>query len=314
LPVDFTQYRFNFSLDVFDEPVKNFLKQQIKELGYDPHELLPVIEVAIEHAKKFVDNREKVFLPPRILRSKIEEHAYLSLRGVISQGEKWKFLRERIKSYCSIFLVGAGLSFESGIPLTKVLEDLVNFCGVKNYDELRRDREKCLKFKLEFKKICDKKQVGTSHRLIVKNFPEYILEIICLNWDNLIERAAKELNKVIHKVNEDTIVKNERYLWKFHGDVENIEGRWVFPDEKGYVFNCFLDYIKRTELRNQMFIFVIVGYSEREEEIYENIIHPFEKEPPRPTFRIGLNLERLHEENYIVGPADFILKQILPVK
>jgi hypothetical protein len=320
LPVGFIQGRFNFSLDVFDKPVKRFLEQQIRELGYDPRELLPVIEVAIEEAKKLV-HEEKVLLPPRILRSRIEEHAYAYIHGVLSQSKKWKSAHECIRSYCSIFLVGAGISFESGIPLTKVLKDLVKFCGAEDYDELRRDREKCLRFKLEFKKICDKKHVGTSHKLIAKNFPEFILEIICLNWDNLIERAAKELGKSIHKVNEDVAVRDERYLWKFHGDIENIKesnikgkGGWVFPNEGGYVFNCFLDYIKRTELKNRMFAFIIVGYSEGEKEIYENIIRHFEKEPPRPTFRIGLNLKRLGEENYIVGPADFILKQVLPIK
>jgi hypothetical protein len=264
-------------------------------------------------------HEEKVLLPPRILRSKIEEHAYAYVHGVLSQSKKWKSAHECIRSYCSIFLVGAGLSFESGIPLTKVLKDILEFCGANNYDELRKDEQKCKKFKLEFKRVCDEKNVGTSHKLIALNFPRYILEIICLNWDNLIERAAKELGREIHKIHEDVAVVGERHLWKFHGDVENIKtdnvkgkGGWVFPNEGGYVFNNFIKYIEEKGLLKRMFTFVIVGYSEREEEIYGKIIKSFEKR--RPTFRVGLDLKRLHEENYIVGPADFVLKEILPLQ
>jgi len=320
LPVGFIQGRFNYSLDVFDEPVKKALEKQIKDLGYNPRELLPVMEVAIEEAKKIVD-KEKIPLSTRILRAEIEKHAYTYIHGVLKQSKKWKLARECIRSYCSVFLVGAGISFESGVPLTKCLEDLLKFCGAKDYDDLRIDEKKCYNFKSEFRKICDRKDVGASHKLIVKNFPKFILEIICLNWDNLIERAAKELGKSINKVNEDVAVRDERHLWKFHGDIENIKrsnikgkGGWIFPNEGGYVFNCFLDYIKRTELENSMFTFIIVGYSEGEEKIYDNIISHFEKKIPRPTFRIGLNLKRLGEEKYIVGPADFILKQVLPIE
>lgn len=318
--VGFIHDKSNFSLDAFDEPVKNFLDSELKELGFDPRELLPVIDIAIEEAKRLVYEEKLPLLPPSILKSRIEEHAYIYTYGVLTQSKKWKSALERIKSYHSVFLIGAGISFESGIPLTSVLNDLLKFCGAKNYEELREDDQKCLKFKLEFKKICDDKEPSTSHKLIALNFPKYILEIICLNWDNLIERAFRENNKLFSKVNEDNPVSNKRFLWKFHGDVENIKsdnikgkGGWVFPDEDGYVFNCFLKYIEESELKNSIFTFIIVGYSEKEKEVYEKIIECFERKPERPTFRIGLNLKRLHEENYIVGPSDFILKKILPL-
>jgi hypothetical protein len=263
--------------------------------------------------------KKGIFPLPRILKGDIAKYAFYYVYGALGQSKKFKSARDDICSYDSIFLVGAGLSFESGIPLTKVLKELLEFCGANNYDELRKDEQKCEKFKLEFKRICDKKNVGTSHKLIALNFPKHILEIICLNWDNLIERAAKELGREIHKINEDVAVVGERHLWKFHGDVENIKtdnvkgkGEWVFPDEGGYVFNNFIKYIEEKGLLKRMFTFVIVGYSEREEEIYEKIIKSFEKR--RPTFRVGLDLKRLHEENYIVGSADFVLKEILPLQ
>jgi hypothetical protein len=310
-----------FSLDIFDSPVKDHLYFIVKSLGHDPHELLPVIEVAIKRAKELIRKPEESIFYPQIIMYKIIEEALRYILGVLSQSEKFASAYKRIRSYSSIFLVGAGLSFESNMPLSDTLEDLLKFCGVENYDELRKNKKKCLKFKQEFKKICNKKSVGTSHKLIAHNFPKYILEIICLNWDNLIERAAKELGKVINKINEDVAVTGERYLWKFHGDVDNIKkdnvkgkGGWVFPDEEGYVFNNFSKYVEEKGLLNSIFTFVIVGYSEKERNIYKKIIETFEKKPKRPTFRVGLDLKRLHDKNYIVGPADFVLKNILPLQ
>lgn len=322
MPISFS-HDLSSSLDVFDEFIKNYLEPQIRDLGYEPSELLPVINVAIEESKRSLSgiiSKGKLLQPPSLLRMEIAKEAYRYIRGVLSQSKKWNSALQRIRSYRSIFLVGAGISFESGIPLTRVLSDLLKFCRAKNYDELRGDEEKCYEFKLKFKEICNNKRPSASHKLIALNFPDYILEIICLNWDNLIERAFRENNKPVPKVNEDRHpVSNKRYLWKFHGDVENIkkdnirgEGGWVFPDEGGYVFNSFLDYIKKSRLTESMFTFVIVGYSENEKVIYKEVIKRFERKPQRPTFRIGLDLKRLHKKNYIVGPSDFILKKILP--
>ena len=43
------------------------------------------------------------------------------------------------------------------------------------------------------------------------------------------------------------------------------------------------------------------------------IIDSFEKKPRRPTYRIGLELEYLEDDHYVVGPSDFILQKILPI-
>lgn len=317
MPTSFSQN--NFSLDVFDEPVRKFLGSQIKELGFAPQELQPVVDKAIEGAKKVVC-KERLLLP-KILKSRIEEHAFHYVHSVLSQSKKWKSAYERINSFHSVFVVGAGISFESGIPLTRVLDDLLRFCGADDYEELSKDQKKCLKFKREFKKICKDKNVGTSHILIAQSFSKYILEIICLNWDNLIEKAAKTLSKEIPKINEDKPITSERFLWKFHGDVENIKGDnvegkggWIFPDEEGHVFDCFTRYVDKTGLRDKLFTFVIIGYSENEKEIYDNVVECFEKRPPRPTFRVGLDLSRLGEKDYIVGPSNFVLKKIIPLE
>jgi hypothetical protein len=316
-------------LNVFDKPVKDWLSNRVKELGYDSKELLPLIEVAVEQSKVKVKEEIKerveregfIMLEPVILGNIVKEYAYTYIYGALSQTKKFNSARERVRSYSSIFLVGAGISFESGVPLTILLNDLLRFCSAKDYAELRSNSQKCKKFKLEFKRVCDTKNPSASHKLIALNFPQHILEIISLNWDNLIERAARELGKEIPKVNEDVEIRpsNTGYLWKFHGDVENIKddnvkgrGGWVFPDEDGYVFNNFKEYVKIKGLLERMFVFVIAGYSEKEENIYNQIISIFQKD--RPTYRVGLDLKRLHEEFYIVGPAEFVLKQILPIQ
>jgi NAD-dependent SIR2 family protein deacetylase len=306
-------------LDVFDKPVRKFVEDEIRKIGYNPSDISPIIDVAITEAKRLV-HEEDIFLPNQILRYKIGEHTFNYIRGVLAQSKKLKSIHDRLRSYSSVFLVGAGISFESGIPLVAILSDLLRFCEAKDYKELRKDNTKCHKFKSEFKKICNEKEPGYSHKLIVLNFPEYIKEIICLNWDNLIERSALKLRKEISKINENNTVTGKSHLWKFHGDVDNIKkdnkrgkGSWIFPDEKGYVFECFMKYVKESGLTSSLFTFMIVGYSEKEEEIYKRIIQCFQEKPPRPTFRIGLDLSRLREENYAVGPSDYVLKEILPI-
>lgn len=321
MPPDFTLSSRESYLDLFDRPVRKEIEKAIRQIGYDPDILRPVILAAIENAKAFVENGgiySSLALPS--LKAMLQEQALLLVIAVLRQSKKFKSAAECIRSYNAIIITGAGLSFESGIPLTEVLVQLLRFCEAKDYNELKNDQKKCLKFKTEFARICAAKNPTTSHESIAHNCGTTILEVICLNWDNLLERAKRYPNKEIPKINnEDEGVSSGSHIWKFHGDVENIKesniigrGGWVFPGEEGYVFHNFLSYIETTKLKDQMFTLVIVGYSEQEKEIYEKVIVPLEKIPPRPTFRIGLDLGHLHQENYLVGPADYVLEEIMP--
>lgn len=203
--------------------------------------------------------------------------------------------------------------------------------GAKEYKDLQNNQKsnkKSIEFKREFKEICDKASPGISHKLIALNFPKYIKEIICLNWDNLIEKAYfNEHNKKIEKINKDdgeVKVKNIEqggYLWKFHGDVEDLNHDWIFPNHPGRVFENFKNYLQNNQyLQNGNFVFVIVGYSEKEKNIVDNVIKALESKAKGTTrislnpskIELGLELEHLHEKNYIFGPADFILEHILP--
>jgi hypothetical protein len=254
-----------------------------------------------------------------LLKMEVYGHARTYVFGVLSQTNKMNYLQELINSYESVFVVGAGLSFESKVPLAKHLYDLLAFCMAQDYRAIRDDDDKCYKFKFQFKSICDRKQTSISHKLISEYFPKKIKDIICLNWDNLIEKAALEQCKNITKINEGGLPTDSvNYLWKFHGDVDNIKrnnikgkGGWVFPDEKGYIFDSFISYANRSGgLNDTLFTLVILGYSEGDKNI-SDIIQTLEKDPPRPTFRVGLDLRHLHEDKYIVGPSDFVLPEIL---
>lgn len=307
----------NPSLSVFDTPVKKSLMQYIRQTGHDPISLDPVVIPAIEEAKKLATTLSVG--STRILRQRIEDSAKNFVAGVLSQSNKWNALRERIRSYHSVFLIGAGLSFSADLPLTRVLTDILEFVQAKSWDELRRDPDKCLKFKVQFKNICAGKQPGAAHKLITANFPKHVLEVICLNWDDFLERSAESANRRLNVQNKDSpLVATPRNVWKFHGDVRNIKkdnvrgnGGWIFPDEQGYVFGNFANYFQHSGLKGQIFTFVIAGYSENESNIYDDVIAVFEKDPPRPTYRVGLNLNNLKDEQYIVGPCDYILAQVL---
>jgi hypothetical protein len=74
--------------------------------------------------------------------------------------------------------------------------------GANNYKDLQNNQKsnkKSIEFKKRFIEIRDKASPGIAHKLIALNFPDYIKEIICLNWDNLIEKAFNKCNKKYRK-------------------------------------------------------------------------------------------------------------------
>ncbi len=305
-------------LNVYDHPVRDYLRTYLKQSGHNPNEFEPIIAAAFEQAKKTTPDEFRDYDSAVLLgHMKFKSKGYL--QAVLTQEDKWKDCRESVKAFYSVFLIGAGLSYDSDMPLVGTLHHVLEFCEATGWAELRSDPKKCLKFKQTFKQICKDKSPSAAHSLLIDSYPNIIWEIICLNWDDLLEKAASMSSKVINKCNKDISVLGERYLWKFHGDVGEIrdgnivgQGGWVFPDEQGYVFNCFRDYIKRTGLDQRMFTFVIVGYSETESKIYDQIVSFFELNPKRPTFRIGLDLRNLNEKYYIVGTAEFTMRKVLP--
>lgn len=308
------------NLDVFDAPVRQYLELTVRNIGHSPLELSPVIDAAVTAAKQQLGDSWKT-QNDTLIRKRIEGHAALYMDGVLGQSRVWRECQERIKAHNSLLLVGAGLSYDSDMPLANLLIDLLKFVGAPDWDTLRADPAKCIAFKNQFKAKYSHKVPSKSHELVILNFPQYILEIISLNWDDLLEQAAAVVGKNVNKQNEDHPVTATRCLWKFHGDVANIkedntigQGGWVFPGQQGYVFDSFRQYIQQTQLNNQLFTFLIVGYGEQESAIQDQIVTLLESNPPRPTYRIGLELKNLNQPTHIVGTCEFILSKIFPLK
>ncbi len=300
----------------FNPAIENIIVGKIKKI-YEK-EIKKIFKVPIRDLDNFVKIPKLIGYTLKYTL-KVELNAYI-VKTFSNISRKSSEAQEKIKTWKSVFLIGAGTSYESGLPLTSTLNDLLKFVKAKNYQQLQNNQKKnnkCKKFKEEFKKICETSPIGVSHTIIAFNFPKYIKEIICLNWDNLIEKAFNKCNKEIEKINRDGIevkvkdIEQGGYLWKFHGDVEDLDYKWIFPNHRGRVFKNFRDYYRRNNwLKNNLFVFVIVGYSEKEKNISDNVIKLLEKNRKHVTYRIGLEFKRFHHKNYIFGPADVVLELI----
>jgi hypothetical protein len=229
-----------------------------------------------------------------------------------------------------ILIIGAGFSFEAGIPLTKHLSLVLKPMGfeVKEYEDIKeafrkisqdKDKEKEFKerFILYLKEGLQRREIKITeaHEIVIKKFgDDRILEILCLNWDNLLEICYKKLtgNK-IPKINRENVSIQEdtflHYLWKFHGDVEDPDYEWIYPGTKGRVFSNFKKYLEfLIKQRKYTLCGLVVGYSELDEEM-GNVIEMIEKS--FVLFRVGMDMRLFNKyENYILAPARWILPQI----
>jgi hypothetical protein len=229
-----------------------------------------------------------------------------------------------------ILVIGAGFSFEAGMPLTSHLVFILKPMGftVKDYEDIKeaftkisRDESKDKEFKERFISYLNEGlrngdiKITEAHKIVIEKFrDEKILEILCLNWDNLLELCYKKLmGKEIPKINREDIFVPEdtflHYLWKFHGDVEEPEYKWIYPGANGRVFPNFIKYLQfLIKQRSYTLCGLIVGYSELDEQVH-NIIEIIQQN--FELFRIGMDMRLFSKyKNYILAPARWILPQI----
>ena len=293
------------------------MEDYILEIHEDIRSIKPIFGRVFEKAAAdLMQFNDKLNLTPSLTLKRLKTDSIFVLKGMLKQSSKFAEAKRKIDTLKAIFVVGAGLSFESDVPMSKDLKDILNFVEASDFSFLRADPIKCNNFKNQFKILLSESEPGPSHKLIASNFPSKIMEIICLNWDDLIERAFKDYNKYPKKINKESDANDKNHLWKFHGDVEefdieNVPGQlgWVFPDEDGYVFDCFKNYMK-DKLNSTLFCLFVVGYSENEHQI-QTVINQLEKQPPRPTYRIGMAIEKFQDDFYLIGPSAYVLKRIL---
>ena len=303
------------SIEALRGSTVRFLKNYLTNIRENLENLEPILHRIFDQVKEKYSEEDKTIgkLNPSLQLKTVEEYSRTFLQAILGQHTKMSAAKQKIDVEGAIFIAGAGLSFESGMPLSNELKDILRFCGAIDYVDLRNDPKKCYKFKKVFREMLDKKSPGISHQLIAENFPNKIKEIIRLNWDDLVEKDIRGLPKEFKKVNKNIHVASRGNLWKFHGDVEefdenNVVGNlgWVFPDEDGYVFKYFEKYMSEQGINEEFFSVFVVGYSEEDKRV-KRVIETLENSPPRPTFRIGMNLGKIQEDQYLLGPSPYIL-------
>lgn len=220
-------------------------------------------------------------------------------------------LSNEIKVNSSIVILGAGVSFDAGMPLYKQLAPVIwqiideykeiklqlnsnmtipakelvgedNPNLLKAFALIKENQSASLRFKNLFLAINNSHnlKVSKTHGNICKLIHEgYIELVISLNWDDLIESSWTRLY--------GTQMNMDKYnLMKPHGDVRNISENWVFPHELGKISEQELDYINQLSTLKP-YTLIIIGYSEQDEAIIEKIITPSEKK--WKVFRISPN-------------------------
>lgn len=324
-------------LGYIDRRIRLKLKKIIKrELHRDPLDFDLQITYAIQFAK---EEFKRLLETAPVIRDYEEITILRSSLSYILEVErqankKFPKLADLVKIYSSFFLIGAGLSFEAELPLNQHMLPLV--VGTLTLGNSKRNWKKecfdpkvgqikneCWKkieenpqlfraFKEEFKRIVDEKwkkrkknrRMFLTHEIMVKFFVnKYILALICLNWDNLLELEYKrQTGHDISKVTSEGVIKAHS-IWKLHGDVDDLKGHWVLLHRGGRIFNSLVEHIDSLKTP----ILVIIGYSEREINIANELIA--KQETKRDTWRIRPDINPfLARENEIACTARYAMK------
>lgn len=205
-----------------------------------------------------------------------------------------------IRVHKAILVIGAGASFEAGLPLYAQLAPII-WQVLDEFDEIKmqlcgdskisakqiigQDIEKIkgafhyiknspladTKFKSLFAVLNDKHKSGNLyvHESICKLIHlGYVQLVVSFNWDDLIETAWES----IYGIN---INSSKRHLMKPHGDVRNISDAWIYPDSAGFLSAHDIEHINNP-LSSGPATFIILGYSEQDSYIVNTFIKPNE--------------------------------------
>lgn len=217
----------------------------------------------------------------------------------IPVSKKDQHIRDLARSIVSlnrpiIVVIGAGFSYDT-MPITSELKPLLvkvlRFAGIeKPMDIIEKDVQQVWRvakkpendFKKMFTGWCTRSTPSFQHSIVCKLLRTgKVSHLISFNWDDLCERAYEEqFNDSIPKVISDKVMPDRPALWKLHGDVENLDDEWVFPDEPGRVFNSLIESLNQTIEVNPPSHALIVGYSEFEPEVRERLISWLEENVP----------------------------------
>lgn len=210
---------------------------------------------------------------------------------------------DEVRAANAVVLVGAGASILAGYPLTYHLRPLLwraieSSPGLRDrlaellgrvitsakeaigddaiaittaFDAVKDDETARAAFQHGFAALdADRTQVfsPTHDALADLLHRRHVETVVSLNWDTMLEAAyARRYGRRLRA--------DGRWLHKPHGDAAAPEGRWLYPSEAGHVPAALMDQLQSlAAVRPRLLL--IVGYSERDAAVVEQIIRPLE--------------------------------------
>lgn len=215
--------------------------------------------------------------------------------------EKINNLCNDVRVHGSILIMGAGASFESGMPLYKQLAPIIwqivdNFPSIKHsigvntdvpaklaigdeaekiidvLDVIENSSEATTSFKHSFKDLNDRLNTNnlTVHKELCRLIHAGLIKlVISLNWDDLLERAWESLYGT-------NINSNKPNLIKPNGDVRRLSEKWVFPKSKTDLSDEAIHAFQSVTSQGPTTV-IILGYSERDQHIVDELIKPSDR-------------------------------------
>jgi hypothetical protein len=208
---------------------------------------------------------------------------------------------DELRTWNGVAIVGAGVSFMAGLPLTHNLDPLLWQAVDSDEEALSRLADRlgcqpaaaksmiadnpharqsafeiisaCSHAREAFQRgfsLLDKERArahSRAHDALARLLHRRHLEtVISLNWDTLLEAAYLRLYG-------SPLAPESSWLWKPHGDAAHPERCWVFPYENSLLPPELIQHLNLlTEDRPRTLL--IAGYSERDESILRQIIGP----------------------------------------
>jgi hypothetical protein len=205
------------------------------------------------------------------------------------------------RSFGAIAIIGAGTSRDSGLPLAGQLQSLL-WQALDAEDELR-DHLRLIHgwrgttakemigddalrthmayraiasspkarraYQQGFSRLNEERAVRSSlaHKALAEMLHRRLVEfVVSLNWDTLLEAAYRRRYGVALRADGE-------WLYKPHGDAADAETDWILPHESGYVPDVIVQ--RATSLASiHPRVLLIVGYSEKDEEVVTKLISP----------------------------------------
>jgi hypothetical protein len=243
-----------------------------------------------------------------------------------------------IRTWGAVAIVGAGVSLMSGFPLSKQLTNLI-WSAIDSDPKAHGDLSKRLKksnksakeligddparvqlayellehhsearrvFQDGFASLdrARRGHVSGAHRSLAELIHRGIVELtVSLNWDTLLE-SAYELKYGV------TLANKRELLFKPHGSADRPDLPWVLPHESGLVPSNLLSRVNGLA-RLRPPILLVIGYSERDEEVVQKLIGPLEKR--WRVIRIGPSAAGVTDIPLVAGKAlPLLLEGIAP--